>query len=206
MCYDRACALTHSPTGFVPTRGRVSCSWTRPTVTCTRSGPPLRGASRAGYDLLRYRRCRVWRPYNRPLAASLPPTWRDADARLLHVSFAILRDVVEKEDIFNQNAYEGGWMNALQEIARSAIGGWACGRGGRIRPIGGLHSVQPTHSRLPGRRSGPRRRSVMAAELIQPSTDMEMAQAAEDTAMLSQLPAVFVAQARRSAEPRSSWR
>lgn len=39
-----------------------------------------------------YLKCRFWRHYNRLEIGTLPPTWTDADDRLLHGAFAILGD------------------------------------------------------------------------------------------------------------------
>jgi hypothetical protein len=56
-------------------------------------------------ELKYYLACRFWRKYNTVTAKSLPPTWVDRDTLLLHAMFAILCDVAEKEDWFQQTVY-----------------------------------------------------------------------------------------------------
>ena len=75
-------------------------------------------------DLWRYAKRRLWKPCNVVAARDLPPTWQDADARLLHICFAILGDVIEHERIFENNGAEGdindgkSWAWALNEMSR----------------------------------------------------------------------------------------
>jgi len=53
-----------------------------------------------------YCKCRIFHPYNVVKVKTLPPTWVDRDLLLLHASFAIFCDVVEKEDILNDKLYD----------------------------------------------------------------------------------------------------
>jgi hypothetical protein len=59
-------------------------------------------------ELWYYVKCRLWRRYNTVTASTMPPTWQDANERLLHISFTILCDVVEKEDILHHCAWTEG--------------------------------------------------------------------------------------------------
>lgn len=70
-----------------------------------------------------YWKCRLWKRYNVVRVRTLPPTWMDADERMLHVNFAILGDVIEKEQIFEHVGTDGddptdgkSWAWALSEI------------------------------------------------------------------------------------------
>lgn len=69
-----------------------------------------------------YLKCLVWKRYNTVTAKTLPPTWRDADSRMLHINFEILRSVIEDEQIFERNGAEGdpndgkSWAWALKEM------------------------------------------------------------------------------------------
>lgn len=56
-------------------------------------------------DALYHLRRRLWRPFNVVRVPTLPPTWRDADTRLLHAAFAILVNVVEEEEWFEHWAF-----------------------------------------------------------------------------------------------------
>jgi hypothetical protein len=42
--------------------------------------------------------CWAWKRFNVVVCRDLPPTWTDRDDLLLHASFQILKDFVEKED------------------------------------------------------------------------------------------------------------
>lgn len=57
-------------------------------------------------ELWYYATCRAWRRYNVLRIATLPPTWTDADERLLHGMFQILADFVELERPFDRIALE----------------------------------------------------------------------------------------------------
>lgn len=57
-------------------------------------------------DLAYYLRCRVWTRYNTVHLRTLPPTWTDADTRLLHAAFTILVDFVEQEEPFARTLIE----------------------------------------------------------------------------------------------------
>ncbi len=67
-------------------------------------------------------RCAVWNRYNVVRIKTLPPTWTDADERLLHANFAILCEVIELEEIFEHTSAEGdpkevdSWAWALAEM------------------------------------------------------------------------------------------
>lgn len=73
-------------------------------------------------DLWYWIKCRFWKRYNRVEIRTLSPEWCDADARLLHAAFEILRGVIEDEEIFEMNSPEGdlddpdSWAFALQEM------------------------------------------------------------------------------------------
>jgi len=45
-------------------------------------------------------KCYFFHPYNVVKAKTLPPTWVDADTRMLHICFEILRSVIEDERLF----------------------------------------------------------------------------------------------------------
>lgn len=73
-------------------------------------------------EFVYYLKCRFWRRYNRVTARTLPPTWCDADTRILHINFAILESVIFGEEIFENNAADGdptdgkSWAWALNEM------------------------------------------------------------------------------------------
>jgi hypothetical protein len=73
-------------------------------------------------ELWYYIRCRFWYRYHVITIRDLPPTWMDADTRLLHAAFQTLGDVIEKEHIFDRNSPEGdpsdgkSWAWALGEM------------------------------------------------------------------------------------------
>ena len=69
-------------------------------------------------DLWYYIACRFWRKWNTVTAKTLQPTWVDRDELLLHTSFAILCEVVEKEDYLNHVAYQDYHCDIIQEIAQ----------------------------------------------------------------------------------------
>jgi hypothetical protein len=75
-------------------------------------------------DLWYYVKCRVWRRYHVITVRTLPPTWSDADERMLHAMFEILRRVIEDERIFERNEPAGdpidgeSWAWALAEMRR----------------------------------------------------------------------------------------
>jgi hypothetical protein len=163
-------------------------------------------------DLSYYLRCRLWRRYNRVVATTLPPTWQDADNRLLHVSFAILVDVVEKEDILHHCAWtehdhmgedapatpiEGQFEN-LQEIA-TLYDWWKNVRPLREDPtdwwvaqcakegIDTGWSFEPSDTDGFSRMVFPEGNRDRRHDLLMQSHDMEVAQDAEDTEMLCRL-------------------
>lgn len=88
--------------------------------------PWYRPARYKAYGLLPkiwyYLKCKLWRQYNTVTAKTLPPTWQDADERMLHINFEILRSVIEDEKIFENNGAEGdpndgqSWAWALKEM------------------------------------------------------------------------------------------
>lgn len=43
-------------------------------------------------------KCRFWHRHNVLVIKSLPPTWTDRDTRLLHASFQLLADFIEREE------------------------------------------------------------------------------------------------------------
>lgn len=53
------------------------------------------------WEVWYYLRCRFWTRYNRLDVKTLPPTWMDKEALLLHAAFEILRKFVEEETPFD---------------------------------------------------------------------------------------------------------
>lgn len=73
-------------------------------------------------ELWYYLRCRCWTRYHVVTCKTLPPTWTDADSRILHACFTELGKVINEEDIFENNAALGdptdgrSWAWALSEM------------------------------------------------------------------------------------------
>jgi len=57
-------------------------------------------------DSYYYCKCLIFHPYNKIKVKTLPPTWVDGDCLLLHASFAIFCDVIEKEELFEHDLYD----------------------------------------------------------------------------------------------------
>lgn len=161
-----------------------------------------------------YLKCRLWRRYNTVTAPTLPPTWSDAVEKLLHVSMAILVDVVEKEDILNHCAWterehmgpdapatpiEPQYSN-LQEIAtiydwwknvrplrQDPTEWWAaqCAKEGIERGFDFEEIPGTSLSRTVDRNSP--EKQERALEILRESSAMECAQADEDTEMICRL-------------------
>lgn len=164
-------------------------------------------------ELWYYIRCRLWHRYNRVTATTLPPTWQDADSLLLHISFAILVNVVEKEDILHHCAWTErdhtgkdapnipleAQFYTLQEIA-TLYDWWKNLRPLRMEPsewwsaqcakenISTGFDFGPTVNGLSRMRDrGTEEQKARRLELLKQSNDMEIAQDAEDTEMLCRL-------------------
>lgn len=104
-------------------------------------------------ELWYYVKCRLWRRYNVINVHTLPPTWMDADERMLHSMFAILEGVILKERIFENNEPEGdpndknSWAWALAEM-RLLWEWWTIDRPAReARYDWALHAWSELHNR-----------------------------------------------------------
>jgi hypothetical protein len=164
-------------------------------------------------ELWYYVKCRLWRRYNTVTATTMPPTWQDADERLLHISFAILCDVVEGEDILHHCAWtEQEHMGAdhpqtpiepqytsLQEIA-TLYDWWKNVRPQRLEPtewwseqckkegipVGfDFEPAEPGLSQMQSR--GTTDQQARSREILRQSGDMEDQQTEEDDEMLCRL-------------------
>ena len=162
------------------------------------------------YQLAWYAYRRFIAPINVVRIPTLPPTWTDADSRVLHGLFAILVDVVEKEDIFNHNAYWEDWKDGLQEIAQlydwwknkrplrqDPTDWWVaqCAKEGLDKAFHYEHDAPPAPEDGEPKVIGLISRKVWRSseaearhrELLLQSSDMERQQEAEDDEMLHRL-------------------
>ncbi len=78
-------------------------------------------------DFWYYLKCKLWHKFNTVTAKNLPPTWTDRDNLLIHITFQIVCDFVEKE-LENENPFSSDsedeeskksiltWRSATQEL------------------------------------------------------------------------------------------
>ena len=57
-------------------------------------------------DSYYYCKCWAFHPYNKIKVKTLPPTWIDRDLLLLHSSFSIFCDVIEKEELLDHKMFD----------------------------------------------------------------------------------------------------
>ena len=91
-----------------------------------------------------YFRGLVWDKHNVIKVKTLPPTWVDADFKILHVCFKIFCDVIEKEKLLETHSFD-----YTEEIEKAKKEDWDYER--RQEYIRSLETEEPVGSFYPWR-------------------------------------------------------
>lgn len=141
-------------------------------------------------------KCRLWHRHNVVVCSTLQPTWSDPDEKLLHASFQILCDLVEKEDLFNRIVCFENAGSTPVEIHQEIAQLWDWWR--NVRPhrpdptdwyYGALKESGLTHTSL----SDTEEQSGQRGMLLRLSSHMEEAQYDEDSVAIIRLARVRAA-------------